>query len=89
MEQYRLYSDDPRSMSAVPLVYRFCRCPLGCRKPLCLLDAENVEHDLCAECRVGNCICECLGCWPLNVLKRPSGPSGAGRKKRQKADRVE
>ena len=89
MEHYRLYSDDPMTLPAMPLVYRFCRCPLGCRKPLCLLDAASVEQDMCAECRVANCTCECLGCWPKSVLKRPSGPSGAGSVKRHKGRLVQ
>ena len=80
--EFRLYSDDEADLPPVPLVYRFCSCPLGCLKPLCFLDEEDVEDDMCVDCRIGNCVCFCIGCDSKGVLKRRSGKSGACSRKR-------
>ena len=82
--EYRIYDDDSILLPPPPPVYRFCRCPVGCMKPLCFLDDDDMKHEMCWTCRVNNCICLCLGCERTSISQRRSSSSGTHSKKRRR-----
>ena len=59
-----LYSDDASDvmLPAVAFAGARCQCPRGCAKVLRCLSPEDILQSLCWECRVADCVCQCIGC---------------------------